>query len=108
MCEHNNTTHKCNVCPSTSSVFQSLDELDFERGIWFAAQTGNLKRIQKLIGKGENVNAIDTAGYSSLHYAARNGYLEICEILIRNGADVDATTRNGGATPLHRACLMGM
>lgn len=46
-------------------------------------------------------------GYTALHYASRNGHLEICKYLIENGANIDARTRSGQATALHRACAAG-
>lgn len=44
--------------------------------------------------------------FSALHYAARSNNLEICKILVKNGADLNAQTC-GGSTALHRAALMG-
>lgn len=54
-----------------------------------------------------NVNERDKSGYTALHYAARNNHANICKILIDKGADVNATTRAGQATSLHRASLAG-
>lgn len=49
----------------------------------------------------------DDFDYTALHYAARNGNVEICKMLIEDGkADVDAITKSG-ATALHRASMMG-
>lgn len=53
------------------------------------------------------VNSPDNAGYTPLHYAARKGYVEICKILIQNGALIDAQTKSGLATPLHKAAVAG-
>lgn len=39
------------------------------------------------------------------HYAARNGKLEACRILVSHGANVNAKTRAGGATSLMRAVM---
>ncbi|XP_065888453.1 ankyrin repeat domain-containing protein 39-like isoform X4 [Dysidea avara] len=65
-------------------VSQSMDEMNFQRGIWCAAMDGELSK----------------------HYASRNGHHEVCEALLKGGADVDFQTR-GGATALHRAAYMG-
>nr|CAD7200225.1 unnamed protein product [Timema douglasi] len=100
-------SHEC-TCPVTSSsVQQTLDELDFERGIWFAAQHDDIERVEKLLSKGTPVDTRDSAGYTALHYAARAGHTGMCERLISAGADVNATTRSGSATPLHRAAAAG-
>lgn len=47
------------------------------------------------------------SGYTPLHYAAREGHLDVCELLLSLGADVNATTTSGGATALHRAAFTG-
>lgn len=99
-CEHENCS-----C-SNSTAVQSLDEMDFERGIWHAAQYGDLKRVEKLIKDGWDVNKKDLSGYTALHYAARNGRMEVCKYLVMQGADVDAVTR-GGVTALCRAASTG-
>lgn len=39
-------SHQCNSCTScVSSVNQTLDELDFERGIWSAGKSFHLIKI---------------------------------------------------------------
>lgn len=49
----------------------------------------------------------DNCDYTALHYAARNGNMEICKLLLNDGkADINAVTK-GGATALHRAAMMG-
>lgn len=42
----------------------------------------------------------------ALHFAARNGNLEMFRRLVLAGADVNAQT-NGGATAFHRAAMQG-
>ena len=65
-----------------------------------------VKRIDEFVRNG-HTNDRDNFGYTALHYAARNGNLEICQILIRSGnAEVNAVTKSG-ATALHRAAMMG-
>lgn len=89
------------------SVVQSLDEMDFERGIWYPAAQGDLDRVCKLLNKGINVNSTDKSGYTALHYAVRSGDLSIVKTLINAGADVNVKTKAGQATPLHRAAAAG-
>ncbi|XP_012283371.1 ankyrin repeat domain-containing protein 39 [Orussus abietinus] len=106
--EHTGDKHAC--CKSAAvrtSVCQSLSEMDFERGIWYAAQTNDLDRVNNLLKKGTSASAEDLAGYTPLHYAARNGHYKICEMLLENGANVNAITRSGRATALHRAAMQG-
>ena len=69
------------------------------------AQHGDYERVKRLLGRG--VDVVDNAGYTALHYAARAGYIKVCELLINFGASLDAQTRAGLATPLHRAANAG-
>lgn len=51
-----------------------------------------------------DVNFSDANGYTPLHYAARYGLDELCNILILNKADVNCSNKRG-QTPLHLAAL---
>ena len=54
-----------------------------------------------------DVNACDKFGYTALHYAARSGKDEICQLLLDRKAAVNACAGECEATPLHRACIGG-
>ncbi|XP_066260413.1 ankyrin repeat domain-containing protein 39-like [Euwallacea similis] len=98
--------HGCRCTIQTAA--QSLDEMEFERGIWSAAQCGNSEKVRQLVQSGKcGIDQRDSAGYTALHYAARNGHLDICRYLVKNGADVNNVTRAGRATALHRAASAG-
>lgn len=77
----------------------------------FTAFYGDHQRVNDLINKARNVrelvNTPDNAGYTPLHYAARKGYIDICKLLMQNGAQIDAQTKNGQASPLHKAAVAG-
>ncbi|XP_045459007.1 ankyrin repeat domain-containing protein 39 isoform X3 [Melitaea cinxia] len=107
-CNHSN----CNITSPNESVRQTLSEMDWERGIWNAAFTGDKGRVQLLIDKAKNtkelVNSVDNSGYTALHYAARNGHEDICRILLQYGGLIDAPTRSAKSTPLHKAAVAGM
>ncbi|XP_071951086.1 palmitoyltransferase ZDHHC17-like [Antedon mediterranea] len=94
------------TCQDSFGVSQSLDELSFERGIWSAALNGEYERVKKLL-KTTSVNELDTTGYTALHYASRSGFLTVCSLLLDSGADVNAKTRAGGSTSLHRSAYRG-
>uniref|UniRef100_H2ZDD3 Uncharacterized protein n=1 Tax=Ciona savignyi TaxID=51511 RepID=H2ZDD3_CIOSA len=89
---------------NVGGLFQSLDEMDFDRGPWVQASNGDYQ-LRNIWKKGGEPNLRDSAGYTALHYSARNGHENICRALIENGALVNAQTRAGMATPLHRAAL---
>ncbi|XP_067857465.1 ankyrin repeat domain-containing protein 39 isoform X2 [Heptranchias perlo] len=100
----------CSCCSHGSSVprsvHQTLEEMDFDRGIWSAASNGDFSRVQSFLEKGTDPNLPDLSGYTALHYASRRGDYEVCEYLLKNGANSNPQTK-GGATPLHRAAYCG-
>ena len=70
-----------------------------------AAEVGNLGQIRANLFQREievNVDSKNRFGYTSLHIAAKKGYHRVAELLLMNGADVNAIS-NGGTTPLHYA-----
>ncbi|KAF9113834.1 hypothetical protein BGX27_000738 [Mortierella sp. AM989] len=105
--DHGQLGHICNHEPN--SVSESLDEIEFSRSIHAACIANNLARVKIILSKGTSsrgispANALDSAGYSALHYASRAGNKEICTLLLNAGADVDAKTPELGATSLMRA-----
>ncbi|XP_059060456.1 ankyrin repeat domain-containing protein 39 [Achroia grisella] len=110
--EHHECDHAgCTSSNSNASVCQTLSEMDWERGLWYAAFYGDIDRVKYLIEKAKNiketVNAVDNSGYTPLHYAARTGHIDICKILLQNNANINSQTRSGMATPLHKAAAAG-
>ncbi|XP_077992722.1 poly [ADP-ribose] polymerase tankyrase-2-like [Glandiceps talaboti] len=72
-----------------------------------AAKKGCLARVQKLVTP-ENINCRDSQGRNStpLHLAAGYNNVEVAELLLENGADVNARDK-GGLIPLHNASSYG-
>nr|XP_050864778.1 ankyrin repeat domain-containing protein 39-like isoform X1 [Vespula vulgaris] len=108
--EHEHEHEHVDSCCSLSAnlgVSQSLSEIEFERGIWYAAQYNDKDKVEGFLRKGIRADIEDSAGYTALHYAARNGHYRICEMLLQHGANVNARTRCGQATALHRAATQG-
>lgn len=97
---------QCNCSSASTPATQSLDELEFERGIWTAAIDNDETKVKTLIARG-HLDDRDNSGYTALHYAARAGHYEICRILLEAGIGVNERTHGGGATALHRAAMMG-
>ncbi|XP_052049360.1 ankyrin repeat domain-containing protein 39 isoform X4 [Apodemus sylvaticus] len=96
----------CSHPSAVPGVQQTLEEMDFERGIWSAALNGDLGRVKYFIQKATDPSQPDSAGYTALHYASRNGHYAVCQFLLESGAKCDAQT-HGGATALHRASYCG-
>jgi len=56
--------------------------------------------------KMELVNARQIDDFTPVHYACHRGNLKILELLLANGGDLQATSKNG-VTCLHLACVSG-
>jgi cytohesin len=70
--------------------------------IWTAAEEGNVEAVKGYLAIGVNVDERDESyGGTPLHFAAYSGN-EVVELLIANGADVNAKNQ-ADATPLDKA-----
>lgn len=74
-----------------------------------ACAKGNVKLVLSLLQQGHSVNAGDTLGWTALHEASNYGYVDIVNVLLDHGADIN--NRGGpcceGITPLHDAAACG-
>ena len=73
-----------------------------------AAENGDTAEIRRLLTAGVNVNwrNLECWRWTALHEASANGHCDAMELLIRHGAEVDATAKRN-ATPLHIASDAG-
>lgn len=70
----------------------------------YAAETGDLGTAKTILeARPECVSATDQDKYTPLHRAAYENHLEMAELLLQFGADVNARTEFKW-TPLHSAC----
>ena len=75
--------------------------------IWEAASEGNIQAVKQHLAAGTDFELRCTAcGLTVLGHAAWGGHKEIVELVIAEGADVNAK-RNTGVTPLHHAAWNG-
>ncbi len=105
-----NCHHHSPCCPAEvfSSVAETLDELDFNRGPWSAALNGDTEKLKNILNhKIYHPDSVDSSGYTPLHYAARAGHLAVVHHLHSQGCNLNARTRAGGATAMHRAAQQG-
>lgn len=73
-----------------------------------AARTGDINAVKTLTASSSwcNLNAVDSNGRTALHIACSFGRLEIMQLLVEAGANVDICS-SSGQTPLHEACISG-
>jgi ankyrin repeat protein len=104
------SSHDCN-CHSSSninqSVYETLDELAFRRGLWSSAQQNDIDECRERLKSSNNktINQCDSSGYTPLHYSVRFQPAHICRLLLEHGANPNCQTRASQSTPLHRAIM---
>ena len=78
-----------------------------DRALHDAARKGNIYAVKQHLAAGADVNVKNDVGVTPLHRATRDGLKEIAELLISNGADVNAKTNKYRWAPLHYAAIGG-
>jgi ankyrin repeat protein len=72
-----------------------------------AAMSGNRDAVRALLKQGADVNTAQGDGMTALHWAAQKGDVDLAKTLLYAGANVKATTRIGGYTPILMASRNG-
>ena len=72
-----------------------------------AAMRDDAQAVRSLLKQGEDVNAAQGDGMTALHWAETNGDVNVAQMLIYAGANLEAVTRVGDYTPLHLASKSG-
>lgn len=67
-----------------------------ETALMHASWRGSANAVKWLLGKGAKVNS-DPMRWSALHYAAFAGHGAIADLLLKNGADINARSTNGSS-----------
>jgi hypothetical protein len=71
-----------------------------------AVRAGDTQRVLSALKRGVDPDAIDARGWTALIHAAMGNQIEIANLLIEAGANVNARTPDG-STPLMAAAVMG-
>ena len=72
-----------------------------------AASRGDATVVRALLERGADVQTARPDGMTALHWAAMRSDLELADMLLYAGANLEATTRLGRHTPLHVAGRSG-
>ena len=83
---------------------------EYEVDVFFrACYDGDLDLVKNWLslGKVNVVEAKDSDGRSGIHFAARNGKVDIVKVLLQNGADVNAIDKENIAA-LHHAAMASL
>ncbi len=68
---------------SALNITQQVKNIDKEKNLQIAAKDGDIIKAKELLGKGINFNAKNEFGHSALTLAAREGHLEIVQLLLQ-------------------------
>ena len=75
-----------------SPIPEDDEELHLPELVYWAS-LGELAEVEKSLANGTDVNSADDEGYSALHAAAENGYLDVVKLLVEKGANVQHKTQ---------------
>jgi ankyrin repeat protein len=82
-------------------------DINLSFGLQTAVLQNNADMIQSLIRKGADINYQNSRMNAPLHLAAWKGYVEVVELLLASGAQVNIKTSNYSKMPLHYAAEEG-
>ena len=72
-----------------------------------AAKAGSVPRVKEMLSYGTDVNCVHPKdGSSALYWAACQGHYKLCDLLIRQGANLNLPVR-WGSLPIHGAADRG-
>lgn len=92
------------VCSSSLAVAAKV--VTPEQRLLSCVEKSDLKCLEKILGRGADVDAKDHYGWTSLMQAASSGRIDIAKILLSNGAKLELRD-NGGTTALSLAAAKG-
>ena len=69
----------CGHKSATTALHQTVDEMEFERGIWKAVIDADLGRVKELLGRDRTcINKRDNSGYTALVRVSHLSHLSGC------------------------------
>ena len=78
-----------------------------ENPLHLACENSQIHLIKSLLVSNTNINSMNTQGLSPLHVAVIKGNVEVTELLINEGADIELKDSQYGSSPLLHACQNG-
>ena len=83
------------------------DMKEKEKELFECVNAGKKDDVKRLLADGVSANCKDDTGMAPLQHAAYKCDLELCELLVRHGANVNDNSHDHGYTPLMFAALGG-
>ena len=94
------------ITPSCKGLIEAKDhdgKTPLHKAVWMDPKPDV---VELLIAHGANPQAVNTYGYTPLHWAAKHGHLKSVQILMEQKVDVHALNKNGH-TPMDMAIRFG-
>lgn len=86
---------------------KTKNELEIDKALIESTWNENIEVIKQHLTNGADVNAKeDGEEWAPLHVTARSGFIDVAKLLVANGANVNAQTKDG-RNPLHIAAIFG-
>jgi len=90
------------------NFLEGRDNADYERSIYWAARSGNLEQIKKLVAAGVDLDKPENElNNAPILLAANNKQWAVVTYLLDQGAEADPVSVFSGVTPLRQAVLHG-
>ena len=101
---------KMGVLCLSKHIVEKTKDSSSGNSLMMAADGGSIEVVQFLLETTCEVNLQNyqdpNKGWTPLHYAADKGHFDICQLLLKHGANLSQQTISG-ATPLHKAAQKG-
>ena len=98
------------ICEAGDLPANGMTQAELDAGMLAEVRDNDVEGVCEYLRRGANVDARNgspTQGQTALMAAAEEGLLELAELLLVNGADVNAKRRGVDGTPLHLAAYQG-
>jgi len=105
--EHIQTENRDDVAKSEIKTEVENDAGDYGKKLRESVNSGNVDQVRQILADGVNVDYVDEDGMTALQHAAYKGNLELCEMLLSHGSDVNYSAHENGYTALMFAALSG-
>jgi uncharacterized protein len=92
---------------SSGADIEATSELLAMRPLHLAASYADIEVIGLLVAAGAELNSLTGEGETAVHIAVRLGLVNVVDLLLESGADVDVQEPSEGMTPLHIAAFQG-
>ena len=94
------------ACQADREAVKVKDHLE-RTALHMAAYAGHASTVELLLAFDAHHSALACDATMPLHFAAQNGHIEVCKLLLKAGAKVNARGTKRNDTPLHLCCFKG-